>query len=88
MLIIQWLKRLPASDGIVICRQTATNCDTTDEVDAKAQTLWANAATLGSLRPDGFQVVDQDGRSICVARYAPDGGSAALELSGSERARP
>ena len=73
MLIIQWLKRLPASDGIVIFRQTATNCDTADEVETEARTLWARSKSLGSARPDGFQVVDQDGRSICVARYAEDG---------------
>ena len=77
MSIIQWLKRLPGSEGIVVVRRTVTNCDTTDQVDHEAHTLWTNAAALGAARPDGFQVVDQDGRSIRAARYGADAGMSA-----------
>lgn len=87
MLIIQWLKRLPAFDGILVCGQTFTNCDTTEDVDAEAQMLWANAGALGSAHPDGFQVVDQDGRPIRAACYAPDAESAARKFSCDGEAR-
>ena len=77
MLIIQWLKRLPGSDGILIVRRTVTNCDTPDQVDHEAHAIWTDAASLGTARPDGFQVVAQDGRSICAARYGAEGGLSA-----------
>ena len=72
MLIIQWLERLPHHEGIVVVRRTVTNCDTADEVDAEARLLWPHAGLPGAARPDGFQVVDQDGRSICAARFDAD----------------
>lgn len=85
MLIIQWLKRLPASHGILVCGRTATKCDTTEDVGVEAQALWANSsALLGTAHPDGFQVVDQDGRSICGACYILDGATNVIGSSKSE----
>ena len=89
MLIIQWLKRLPTSEGILVCGRTATNGDTTEKVSAEAQLLWANSSRLlGAAHPDGFQVVDQDGRPICGACYILDGGTDSVGGSQSKGAGP
>ena len=72
MLIIQWLERLPHREGIVVVRRTVTNCDTAEEVDAEARLLWPHAGLPGAPCPDGFQVVDHDGRSICLGSYDAD----------------
>ena len=89
MLIIQWLKRLPTSEGILVCGRTATNCDTTENVSAEAQLLWANKSRLlGAAHPDGFQVVDQDGRTICGDCYILDGGADSVEGSLPKRPGP
>lgn len=69
MLIIQWLDRLPESEGILIVRKTTTNCDSAAEANAQAFMLWPTIRTSENHRPDGFQVVDQDDRPIQLAQY-------------------
>lgn len=75
MLIIQWLKCLPQREGIVVIRRTVTNCYSLGEVDAEARLLWPHSGVPNAGRPDGFQVVDQDGCLICAARYNADNAS-------------
>ncbi len=77
MLIIQWLNRLPDTDRIVVAKKTATNCGSADEANAEAFRLWPDIRTAQDHRPDGFQVVDQDGRSIQLAKFVIEGAPSA-----------
>ena len=63
MVMIEWLGRLPVSDGIVILAQESTDCATAVEAKSRALLLWPTMGRERPRSPDGFQIVDQGGLS-------------------------
>jgi hypothetical protein len=64
MLIIEWLIRLPRADGILVSNKTVTNASTDEDAAQEAHALWPKIRLRDNQCPDGFQIVDQDGRMM------------------------
>ena len=62
MLIVEWLMRLPGVDGMIVVDKTCTNAMTDDEAVGQASAMWTGLSVRERMPPDGFQIVDQDGR--------------------------
>ncbi len=63
MVVIEWLGRLPASDGVVILGRESTDYATALEAKSRALLLWPIMGRERPRSPGGFQIVDQGGLS-------------------------
>ncbi len=64
MIVIEWLMRLPGSERLSVVKKTTTNIDATSEAVELAYRMSATCRSREGHRPNGFQIVDQDGRML------------------------
>ena len=77
MLIVEWLMRLPSAEGMIVVDKTFTNAMSDEEAIGEASAMWSAARVRERMPPDGFQIVDQDGRIRSGPRFAASTGSVA-----------
>ena len=71
MFIVEWLMRLPSAEGILVVDKTVTNAMSDKEANDEARAMWAMGRVREYPHPDGFQIVDQDGRIRSGPRFTP-----------------